>query len=71
MKHQIRKLTIGPDVKNGMNYIVGQEVYGGHKITDILEKNGKFEIYIKKGHEQKPWLTISNQNVKVEYNLEY
>ena len=71
MKHQIRKLTIGPDLKNGMNYIVGQEVYGGHQITDIIEKNGKFEIYIKKGAEQKPWLTITNQNVKVEYNLEY
>ena len=33
----IRKISIGRDYKNdAMHYSVGQEVYGGHKICDIL-----------------------------------
>ena len=39
MNHLIRKITIGKDYKNdAMHYAVGQEVYGGHTICDILEK---------------------------------
>ena len=35
----IRKITIGKDYKNdAMHYAVGQEVYGGHKICDIIEE---------------------------------
>ena len=34
----IRKITIGKDYKNdSMHYAVGQEVYGGHKICDIID----------------------------------
>ena len=37
MNHLIRKITIGKDYKNdSMHYAVGQEVYGGHTICDIL-----------------------------------
>ena len=33
----IRKISIGSDYKNdAMHYSVGQEVYGGHIISDIL-----------------------------------
>ena len=39
MSHLIRKITVGKDYKNdAMHYSVGQEVYGGHTICDILEK---------------------------------
>ena len=39
MSHLIRKITIGKDYKNdAMHYSVGQEVYGGHTICDILEE---------------------------------
>ena len=35
----IRKISVGQDYKNeAMHYAVGQEVYGGHKICDILDK---------------------------------
>ena len=37
----IRKISIGQDYKNeAMHYSVGQEVYGGHTICDILEEEG-------------------------------
>ena len=33
----IRKITIGKDYKiDAMHYAVGQEVYGGHTICDII-----------------------------------
>ena len=37
---KIRKISIGADYKNeAMHYSTGQEVYGGHVISDILFKN--------------------------------
>ena len=39
----IRKISIGTDYKNdAMHYSVGQEVYGGHTISDILEEEGSY-----------------------------
>ncbi len=69
----IRKISIGSEYKdNAMHYAVGQEVYGGHKITDILEEKGSYEIYITKKDEVKPWKKFNaNMAVSVEYNLEY
>ena len=69
----IRKISIGSDYKdNAMHYSVGQGVYGGHEITDILEEEGSYDIYIKKGDEVKPWKTFNkNMSISVEYNLDY
>ncbi len=55
-----------------MHYSVGQEVYGGHTIDNILEEEDKYSIYIKKGGELLPWKDFNkNMAVAVEYNLEY
>ena len=69
----IRKISIGSEYKdNAMHYAVNQEVYGGHKIVDIIEKDGSYEIYIQKDDEVKPWKKFNqNMAVSVEYNLEY
>ena len=69
----IRKITIGKDYKNdSMHYAVGQEVYGGHKICDIIEEEDKYCIYIKKGDVVIPWKDFNkNMAISVEYNLEY
>ena len=49
MAKLIRKISIGKDYKNdAMHYAVGQEVYGGHTICDIIEEDDKFSVYIKK-----------------------
>ena len=73
MSNIIRKISIGSDYKNdAMHYSVGQEVYGGHKICDIVEETHKFSIYIKKGKEVLPWKDFNkNMAIAVEYNLEY
>ena len=49
MAKLIRKISIGKDYKtDAMHYAVGQEVYGGHTICDIIEEDDKYSIYIKK-----------------------
>ena len=55
-----------------MHYAVGQEVYGKHIICDIVEKDNKFSIFIKKGKEVLPWKDFNkNMAISIEYNLEY
>ena len=73
MAKLIRKISVGKDYKNNaMHYAVGQEVYGGHKICDIIEEEEKFSIYIKKEKIVIPWKDFNkNMAVSVEYNLEY
>ena len=69
----VRKISIGRDYKNdAMHCAVGQEVYGGHTICDIVEESDKFSIFIKKGKEVLPWKDFNkNMAIAVEYNLEY
>ena len=73
MSHLIRKITIGKDYKNdAMHYAVGQEVYGGHTICDILEEEDKYSIYIRKEKVVIPWKDFNkNMAISVEDNLEY
>ena len=55
-----------------MHYSVGQDVYGGHVISDIIEEDDKYKILIKKGDEILPWKDFNkNMAIAVEYNLEY
>ena len=69
----IRKISIGKDYKNAaMHYSVGQEVYGGHVICDIVEGETKYSIFIEKNKDVIPWKDFNkNMAISVEYNLEY
>ena len=69
----IRKISVGKDYKtDAMHYAVGQEVYGGHTICDIIEEDQKFSIFIKNDRAVIPWKDFNkNMAISVEYNLEY
>lgn len=74
MESKIRKISIGSDYKNdAMHYSVGQEVYGGHVICDILKNDdNSYNIYIKKNDEVLPWKKFnSNMAISIEYDLHY
>ena len=73
MSKLIRKITIGKDYKiDAMHYSVGQEVYGGHTICDIVEEKEKYSIYIRKNKDVMPCKDFNkNMAVSIEYNLEY
>jgi len=69
----IRKISIGKDYKNdAMHYSVGQEVYGGHTIVNILEEKSKYSIYIQKEDLVMPWKDFNkNMAVSIEYDLKW
>lgn len=69
----IRKITIGKDYKvDSMHYSVGQSVYGGHTICNIIESEDKFSIFIEKEQDIIPWKDFNkNMAISIEYNLEY
>jgi hypothetical protein len=75
MSSVIRKISIGTDYKNeAMHYSVGQNVYGGHAICNIIfdYNDTSYNIYIKKEDEVMPWKKFnSNMAISVEYDLEY
>ena len=57
-----------------MHYSTGQEVYGGHIVSDILFENqdNSYNIFITKNDEVLPWKKFnSNMAVSVEYDLKY
>ena len=71
----IRKISIGSDYKNdAMHYSVGQEVYGGHVICNIISdsNDGDYLIYIEKNKEVLPWKKFNkNMAIAVEFDLKY
>ena len=69
----IRKISVGKDYKNdAMHYSVGQEVYGGHTIVNIIEEEEKYSVYIKKGSDVIPWKDFNkNMAIAIEYNIDY
>jgi hypothetical protein len=73
MAKLIRKISIGRDYKNeAMHYSVGQEVYGGHTICDIVENDTKYSVFISKKDDVMPWKDFNkNMAISIEYNLEY
>ena len=72
MSKLIRKISIGKDYKSeSMHYSVGQEVYGGHRICDIIEGKEGYDIFIKKNKDVIIWKNFNkNMAISVEYNLE-
>jgi len=72
---KIRKISIGSDYKNdAMHYSTGQEVYGGHTISDILfeDKDQSYNIFITKNNEVLPWKKFNaNMAISLEYDLKY
>ena len=75
MYNKIRKISIGPDYKNGaMHYSLGQEVWGKHIINDIChdESDDSYIIYIERDCEVMQWKRFNaNMAISIEYDLEY
>jgi len=55
-----------------MHYSVGQEVYGGHTIVNILEESDKYSVYIQKGELVMPWKDFNkHMAISIEYDLKW
>ena len=70
----IRKIAVGTDYKNAMNYVVGQPVLNGNYIIhQILSNNdGAILIYIEKDREVLMWKKFTNNMpVSIEFNIDF
>ena len=70
MNNYIRKISVGSDYKNALDYIVGQEVLGGSYLIDSINFEEKgYSVWVKKNGEVVKWKEVTNTPVMVEYNL--
>lgn len=70
----IRKIAVGTDYKNAMNYVVGQSVLGGSHIVHqiISDKDGATLIYIEKDREILLWKKFTyNMPISIEFNIDF
>jgi hypothetical protein len=71
----IRKISVGPDYKNAMHFIVGQDVLGNsHRISSItINDNGDYLIHIKNDLEEVVlWKTFTfTVPISVEHNIDF
>lgn len=72
----IRKITIGTDYKNAMNYVVGQDVLDGkYKIHNILYNESDTSVVvwvINIKNEVIAWKKFSkDMPVSIEYNISF
>ena len=71
---QIRKVSIGYDYKNSMNYVVGQKALNVYTIHVIRqEKDGSISVYLENDkNEVVLWKSFNvSMPVSIEYNLNY
>ena len=70
----IRKISVGADYKNAMNYLHGQEVLRGEYTIDliIMRDTGFIEIWIKNNSGVLLWKSFnSNMPVSIEYDIDF
>ena len=71
----IRKISIGPDYKSGMHYLLGQVVLGGNykiHLIKIEEKSNSIQIWIERNNEIMLWKHFSyTMPLSVEYNINF
>lgn len=71
----IRKISIGNSYKEGMHYVVGQEVLNGtYKIhlIDFNEERQSYTLYVAKNNEIFLWKEFNTTlPTSIEYNINF
>ena len=73
---EIRKISVGPDYKNGaMHYVSGQEVLNGKYVIHLIQFDTtqvSYKIWIERDNEILLWKELNaNMPVSVEYNINF
>lgn len=73
---EIRKVSIGADLKNAIHYIVGQKVMGDrYSILHIIDTpQGSIQVWVKhlETYEVQIWKEFNkNMPITIEANLEF
>jgi hypothetical protein len=71
----IRKVSIGSDYKNAMNYMHGQSVLQGNYVIHLIKQDvssNDIEIFIERDNEVVLWKKINgNMPFIIEYNIDF
>lgn len=71
----IRKVSIGSDYKNAMNYMHGQSVLQGNYVIHLIKQevsSNDIEIFIERDNEVVLWKKINgNMPFIIEYNIDF
>jgi len=69
----IRKISVGPDYKSSMNYVVGQKVLGNKYIIHLIkQEEGFFKIWIERDDEVILWKAFNvAMPSSIEYNINF
>jgi len=80
MNEDIRKIAVGPDYKQAMHYVVGNQVLGNsHEICEILREFDRdaavtmYNVYITDGEVIKKWkgFCMDTTPIQVEFNINF
>lgn len=71
----IRKISVGPDYKLAMHYLLGQEVLGGNykiHLIKVEDKSNSIQIWVERNNEVMLWKHFSQTvPLSVEYNINF
>lgn len=71
----IRKVSVGADYKNAMNYMHGQSVLQGNYVIHLIKQDvssSDIEIFIERNNEVVLWKKINgNMPFIIEYNIDF
>ena len=72
----IRKISVGPDYKNGaMHYVLGQDVLGGNYAIHMIQFDSgstSYKIWVESDGEIVLWKEFNHSiPVSVEYNINF
>ena len=68
---QIRKISVGDNLKDSIHYQVGKPANSNSDIHDIIKDGDNFDIYISSDKEVQLWKTFLGRVVcHVEYILD-
>lgn len=68
---QIRKISVGDNLKDSIHYQIGKPASANSDIHDIIKEDNSFDVYISSGDEVQLWKTFLGRVVcHVEYILD-
>ena len=73
MSSHIRKISVGPDYKSSMTYVVGQKVLNGEYCIHLIQcVDEEYRIWIERDDEVMLWKSFTpTVPVSVEYNINF
>jgi hypothetical protein len=68
---QVRKISVGDNLKDSIHYQVGKPANSNSEIHDIIKEGEYFDIYIKEENEVQLWKSFQTRVIcHIEYVID-